>query len=220
MVLHNLHQAEMRRTLSEVERVLKPSGRAIFLTMHPDAFESQWDLQFLSYDLSALQRYRDAVDKEDAEVPGRARNIAGGENVIAAIYHSRCSVVEALSDAGLVLTDERDLWIDLETAVQMFGTDSIRRMPTTPTYWMLTLVKPGMVANGHADGATHTRSISSSLPTNAPPAEGNTQRMSSARLPSRTNLSSRRNSRHARSSRNRPKLLSPSTIGLIPLENN
>jgi len=148
MVLHNLHRAEMCRTLSEVERVLKPSGRAVFLTMHPDAFESQWDLQFLSYD---LQRYSDAVDKEDTEVLGRARNIAGGENAITTIYHSRGSVVEAVSDAGLVLTDERDLWIDLETAAQMFGNGSIRRMPTTPTYWVLTLVKFGMVANGHAD---------------------------------------------------------------------
>jgi len=127
--------------------------------MHPDAFESQWDLQFLSYDLSALQRYRDAVDKEDIAVPGRARNIAGGENAITAIYHSRCSVVEAALDAGLMLTDERDLWIDLETAVQMFGTDSIRRMPTTPTYWVLTLVKSGMVANGHADAALLDRFI-------------------------------------------------------------
>src|SRR5215469_14249893 len=153
MVLHNLRQAEMCRTLCEVERVLKPSGRAVFLTMHPDAFESQWDLQFLSYDPAALQRYRNAVDKEDVEIPGRARNIAGGENAITAIYHSRCSVVEAVSDAGLMLTDERDLWIDLETAVQMFGTDSIRRMPTTPTYWVLTLVKSGIVTNGHADGA-------------------------------------------------------------------
>ena len=164
MVLHNLHRAEMRRTLSEVERVLKPSGRAVFLTMHPDAFESQWDLQFLSNDLSALQRYRNAVDKEDTEVPGRARNIAGGENAITAIYHSRCSVIEAVSDAGLVLTGERDLWIDLETAVQMFGTNSIRRMPTTPTYWMLTLVKSGMVANGHADAALLSSFISEHQP--------------------------------------------------------
>ena len=164
MVLHNLRRAEMRRTLTEVERILKPSARAVFLTMHPDAFESQWDLQFLSYDLSALQRYRNAVDKEDAEVPGRARNIAGGENAIATIYHSRCSVVEALSDAGLVLTDERDLWIDLETAVQMFGTDSIRRMPTTPIYWMLTLTKSSVVANGHADAALLDSFISEHQP--------------------------------------------------------
>ena len=163
MVLHNLRRAEMRRTLSEVERVLKPSGRAVFLTMHPDAFESEWDLQFLSYDLSALQRYRDAVDKEDIEVPGRARNIAGGENAITAIYHSRGSVVEAVLDAGLVLTDERDLWIDPETAVQMFGTGSIRRMPTTPTYWMLTLVKSGMVANRQTSAFVPAPAIDTTL---------------------------------------------------------
>src|SRR6516164_4008380 len=77
---------------------------------------------------------------------------------------SRASVVEALLDAGLVLTDERDLWIDLETAVQMFGTDSIRRMPTTPTYWVLTLAKSGMVANGHADGALLDSFISAHQP--------------------------------------------------------
>ena len=50
------------------------------------------------------------------------------------------------------------------------------------------------------------------------PGRANTQRMSSARLPSRTSLLSRHNSRRARSSRNRPKLISPSTIGLIPIE--
>ena len=125
----------------------------VFLTMHPDAFEDQWDLQFLSYDLSALQRYRDAADKEDIEIPGCARNVSGGENAIATVYHSRCSVLEAALDAGLVLTDERDLWIDRETAVQMFGIGSIGCMPTTPTYWMFTLAKSGTVTNGHADAA-------------------------------------------------------------------
>src|SRR5262249_12145023 len=50
-----------------------------------------------------------------------------------------------------------------------------------------------------------------------PPAEASTQRMSSARLPSRTGFSSRRSSRRARSSRNRPNLTSPSTIGLSRL---
>jgi hypothetical protein len=69
-----------------------------------------------------------------------------------------------LSDAGLVLTDERDLWIDIETAVQMFGTDSIRRMPTTPIYWMLTLAKSSTVANGHADAALLDSFISEHQP--------------------------------------------------------
>ena len=125
----------------------------VFLTMHPDAFEGQWDLQFPSYDLSALQRYRDAADKEDLEIPGSARNVNGGENAIMTIYHSRRSIADAASDAGLALIDERDLWIDRETAVQMFGICSIGCMPTRPTYWMLTLAKSGAVTNGHADAA-------------------------------------------------------------------
>jgi ubiquinone/menaquinone biosynthesis C-methylase UbiE len=153
MVLHNLRRTEMRRTLIEVERVLKPSGRAVFLTMHPDAFESRWDLQFLAYDLSALQRYRDAADKEDLEIPGSARNVSGGENAVMAIYHSRRSVADATCDAGLALIDERDLWIDRETAAQTFGAGSIRCMPTTPIYWALTLAKSTTAANGHEHAA-------------------------------------------------------------------
>jgi len=154
MVLHNLRRTEVRRTLIEVERILKPSGRAVFLTMHPDAFESRWDLQFLAYDLSALQRYRDAADKEDLEIPGSARNVSGGENAIITVYHSRRSVADAASDAELALIDERDLWIDRETATQTFGASSIRCMPTTPIYWMLTLAKSTAVANGHEDAAS------------------------------------------------------------------
>src|SRR5215470_8301927 len=89
----------------------------------------------------------------DIEIPGSARNVSGGENAIIAIYHSRRSVADAACDAGLALIDERDLWIDRETAVQMFGVGSIGCMPTTPTYWMLTLAKSGVVTNGHADAA-------------------------------------------------------------------
>ena len=149
MVLHNLRRAEMRQTLTEVERILKPSGRAVFLTMHPDAFESKWDLQFLSYDLSALKRYRDAADKEDIEIPGRARNAAGGENSIATVYHSRQAVIQATHDAGLSLADEQDLWIDRKTAVEIFGAQSIRKMPTVPIYWMLVL-KRAVLNDQHA----------------------------------------------------------------------
>src|SRR5262249_33493160 len=130
-----------------------PSGRAVFLTMHPDAFESQWDLQFLSYDLSALKRYRDAADKEDTEIAGFACNTAGGENAITTVYHSRRTVLEALCDARLMLAEERDLWIDRETATRLFGIGSIRRMPGTPTYWMLVVAKSTATTNGHVDVA-------------------------------------------------------------------
>jgi hypothetical protein len=34
-----------------------------------------------------------------------------------------------------VLADERDLWLDRETAVRMFGPHAVRRVPTTPINW-------------------------------------------------------------------------------------
>jgi SAM-dependent methyltransferase len=139
MVLHNLHLECMRVMFGEVGRILKSSGCAIFLTMHPDAFEKHWELNFLSYDAFALRQYRDALEKENIEIPGRARNTAGGENSIATVYHSRQAVIQAAHDAGLNLADEQDLWINRETAVEMFGAQSIRKMPTVPIYWMLVL---------------------------------------------------------------------------------
>ena len=54
----------------------------------------------------------------------------------------------------------------------------------------------------------HTRTISSSLVTTSPFAEANTQRISSARLPSCTGIPSRDNWRWLRWSRNEPNLTS------------
>lgn len=149
MVLHNLQLECMRVMFREVGRILKLSGCAVFLTMHPDAFEKHWELDFLSYDAFALRRYRDAVEKENIEIPGRARNTAGGDNSITTVYHSRRAVIQAAHDAGLNLAEERELWIDPETAVEMFGPQSIRKMPTVPIYWMLVL-KRAVLNDQHA----------------------------------------------------------------------
>jgi ubiquinone/menaquinone biosynthesis C-methylase UbiE len=139
MVLHNLHLDRMRVMFGEVGRILKSTGRAVFLTMHPEAFEEHWELDFLSYDAFALRRYHESLEKEDVEIPGRARNSAGGENSLTAVYHSRQAIIQAAHDAALDLADERDLWIDRETAVEVFGAQSIHKMPTVPIYWMLVL---------------------------------------------------------------------------------
>ena len=146
MVLHNLRLEQARAALSEVERILKPGGRAVFLTMHPDAFESQWELDFLSYDAAALRRYRSAQNREDLEIPGRARNAAGGENIIVTLYHSRANLLQAAHDAGLVLAHEQDLWIERDKAHELFGAATIRKMPSTPIYWLLSLRKPQPLA--------------------------------------------------------------------------
>jgi SAM-dependent methyltransferase len=158
MVLHNLRLAQVRAALAEVERVLKPGGRAVFLTMHPDAFESYWELDFLSYDADALRRYRGARDKEDLEIPGRARNAAGGENLIVTLYHSRASLLRCAEDVGLVLADEQDLWIDADKAGTLFGAETIRILPTTPIYWMLALRKRRLAGEVVADILARTTS--------------------------------------------------------------
>jgi SAM-dependent methyltransferase len=149
MVLHNLRLEHMRSMLGEVGRILKPGGSSVFLTMHPDAFESDWELDFLSYDASALRRYRNAAEREGIEIPGRARNAAGGENYVVTVYHSRLNVIQAAEDAGLELADEQDLWIEQEAAVRIFGPQGIRKMPSRPIYWMLSLKKSAAVSNGH-----------------------------------------------------------------------
>jgi SAM-dependent methyltransferase len=141
MMLHNLLSKQLRSVFSEVRRILRPGGIAVFLTMHPDAFESDWDLKFLRYDQDALCRYRAALDPEDLEIPGTATNAGGGENAIVTLYHTRASVLGAVHHAGLALADERDLWIDALTAVEVFGSDAIRRLPQTAVYWMIALKK-------------------------------------------------------------------------------
>jgi SAM-dependent methyltransferase len=141
MMLHNLLSKQLHLVFSEVHRILRPDGTAVFLTMHPDAFESDWDLKFLSYDAGALCRYRAALEPEDLEIPGRAVNAGGGENAIVTIYHARASVLGAVHRSNLVLADERDLWIDALTAVEVFGSDTVHRPPQTAVYWMIVLKK-------------------------------------------------------------------------------
>src|SRR5262249_1546967 len=141
MMLHNLLSKQLRPVFSEVRRILRPGGTAVFLTMHPDAFESDWDLKFLRYDQNALCRYRAALDPEDLEVPGTAMNAGGGENAISPLYPAPATVPAAAHDARLALAEERDLWIDALTAVEIFGSNAIRRLPQTAIYWMIALTK-------------------------------------------------------------------------------
>ena len=58
-------------------------------------------------------------------------------------------MIQATHDVGLSLADEQDLWIDRETAVEIFGAQSIRKMPTVPIYWML-VFKRAVLNDQHA----------------------------------------------------------------------
>src|SRR5262249_47009061 len=95
MILHNLHLERMRAMFGEVGRILTSSGFAFFLTINPDVLEKFGKLSFLFYDVFALRRYRESKKKKNIKTPERARNPAGGENPITAVYHSRQAVIQA-----------------------------------------------------------------------------------------------------------------------------
>jgi ubiquinone/menaquinone biosynthesis C-methylase UbiE len=46
MVLHNIKIDEIKEVFIETSRIMKSEGKAVFLTIHPDFLESDWDLDF------------------------------------------------------------------------------------------------------------------------------------------------------------------------------
>lgn len=142
MVCHNLFLPDLGKMFSHVENVLAEGGRVVFLTMHPEALESEpWDMDFMVYDEVGLRLYREFSNKEGVEVPGLVRNVGGGSKRVWMINHTRSNMLKVIEGAGLQLLEEQDLWIDEPTARTKFGDAAVRRVPTTPTFWMFTLKK-------------------------------------------------------------------------------
>lgn len=142
MVCHNLKLDQVEAMMRQTARILKRgTGRAVMLTMHPEALDSDppWDMDFSIYDAKAIARYRKAQDedKEGIVIPGKVRNIDGGEKDVSMIHHTRENMLRACDQAGLAYHGERHLWIDEPTAIDKFGADSFRQLPSTPTFWIL-----------------------------------------------------------------------------------
>jgi len=142
MVCHNLELCGVETMLCETHRILKPGGKAVFLTMHPSALDSDWDLDFMVYSPRALRAYRGATDKEGVHVPGTVKNAGGGSKEVLMINHTRENMLRAIKDACLVLGPETSLRIDGKTAKAKFGDKAVRRLPTTPIFWIIVLDKP------------------------------------------------------------------------------
>ncbi|MBP6942513.1 MAG: class I SAM-dependent methyltransferase [Candidatus Buchananbacteria bacterium] len=139
MVLHNLTIEQVQDTLKETARTLKSDGKAVFLSMHPRALEKRWDLDFIQYNHQDLDQYEAAEDKEGIEVHGLVKNVGGGEKEVLMISHTRENMEVAIKEAGLQIILEKDLWIDEDTAKEKFGDESVKRLPETPTFWMVVL---------------------------------------------------------------------------------
>lgn len=143
MVLHNLTQPDVEKTFIEAARVLRPQGKSVFLTMHPDALEKDWDLDFMKYDADQLKALRSALEmeKEDMLINGIVQNSGGGKKNVAMRFHSRNAILQAAQKAGLSLVEEQSLHVDETIALEKFGEPSVRKIPTQPIFWIITLEK-------------------------------------------------------------------------------
>ncbi len=113
----------------------------MFLTTHPEALESDFDLNFLQYNQDDLQCYRSSDDSEGIVVRCIATNTSGSSKEVMLCHHTRANMENAVSRAGLRIAAEKELWIDVQEAEQYFGLKSVREAPSTPTFWLLHLMK-------------------------------------------------------------------------------
>ncbi len=127
MVLHNLKVEDVKKTFNETSRIIKPDGKAVFLTMHPDFFNSDWNLDFIVCNKEDLEKYRSSKDKEGIKIRGIVKNAGGGEKAVAMYHHSVDNIQKAVKEAGLKIVEEKDLFIDEETAKDKFGDNSVKK---------------------------------------------------------------------------------------------
>ena len=141
MVLHNLPIDLVRGVFKETERILKSGGLGVFLTMSPKAHESDWDVDFMVYNEGDLQKLKDADDKEGIKLSGYVKNTGGGTKQVGMFHHTEDNMQKAIFDAGLEIVSEQEIFVDEETAKEKFGESSVRKVPTTPTFVMITVKK-------------------------------------------------------------------------------
>ncbi len=142
MVLHNLDIASVEKVFKEVSRVLKDGGQSVFLTMHPEILDSEkWDLDFWKYDEKDIENYRNTKDKEGVAVKGWVKNISGEDKPVIMYNHTRENMEKAIKDSGLNIMKQQDIWIDEKTAIDKFGENSVKKIPTKPAFWMITVEK-------------------------------------------------------------------------------
>lgn len=142
MVIHNLDIQGVNYVFKETERILKPDGVAVFLTMHPEILDSEdWDLDFWRYNAEDIENYRKAKDKEGIVVRGIAKNVSGGEKPVFMYNHTRKNIEDAIGYAGLNFVRQDDLWVDEKIAVEKFGRETVKKVPTKPAFWIITIKK-------------------------------------------------------------------------------
>jgi SAM-dependent methyltransferase len=140
MVLQNLHSNYIDAMFGEVSRCLTTQGSFFSLTLHPDIWMSDWNLEFIQYDklkISEWQRTRE----EDLRMEGFVLNRTQGVKELYMYTHSMGRFSELLEKHGLVIDIDLPIYIDKETSDKYFGVNEDRVYPSVPVFWIFSVKK-------------------------------------------------------------------------------
>lgn len=140
MTLHNLNLLELENTVFEIMRCLKDGGFALFLTLHPDIFESEWSLDFIEYNIKKVLNWKQEKT-QDMYINGKVKNKSGGFKKVFMFTRKMSTYLKLLKKSGFKITFERDIYIDRETTEKYFGINKKRIYPKSPIFWMFELKK-------------------------------------------------------------------------------
>lgn len=139
MLIQNLQITQIQKVFSECHRCLRRNGRLVFLTLHPNFFEEQWDLSFISYDNRKTEHWRQNQEP-DVRIDGWLQTTKGTRKPVFAYPHKRKDIEAALLSTNMTLCNETEIYIDVATAIKKFGKESIVQLPTGPLFWILEAV--------------------------------------------------------------------------------
>jgi SAM-dependent methyltransferase len=140
MLLQNLHSNYIDAMFAEVSRCLTMSGSFFSLTLHPDIWVSNWDLEFIQYDKQKISEWQ-ITREEDMRMEGFVLNSTEGVKELYMYTHSMARFTELLQKHGLVIDIDLPIYIDKETSDHYFGVKENRIYPTTPVFWIFSVKK-------------------------------------------------------------------------------
>ena len=140
MLLQNLKSYEINDLFFEVNRCLKPTGFGVFLTIHPEIFDSQWSLHFIKYDRKKILKWK-SERQNNLLIKGFVKNSTGGKKPVFMYTYSKTEILKLISKNNLIMIDDIPIYIDQNTAEKFFGKRQNSKYPTTPIFWIFSVAK-------------------------------------------------------------------------------
>lgn len=140
MLIQNMRGVEINQLFKEIKRCMKFNGCAVFLTLHPSIYDSEWNLDFIKYNEDSILHWK-KTRVNDLLLKGYVKNSGGGEKDVFMYTHSKKQINDLLNKNKLTIVDDIPIHIDQKTATEFFGQKNNRKYPTTPTFWIFSVMK-------------------------------------------------------------------------------